>query len=355
MSAESGKRPRRANDNNNNHERERSAEEWAAIAEARLARKEQHSKRKEGKINKHDPNCNRYKMVLSYEGLNFHGWQKQTLNGATLRTVEGVLEESLRPLLSQGVKFWPSGRTDAGVSATGQVAQFDAVVEDDGASLPAGAVTSWVETFNAALPSDVRCLSVATTHKSFAANECHWKRYVYRINGDGAAVLTGCLQMVGDPSWRNVAAGEPQAASPALASALDVDAMRSAARVLVGTHDFASFQSKGGRSTTVRTLHRCDVDLDGEGLRFTLEGEGFLYNMVRIIAGTLVQVGLGRGPANEHASGGIGEGGGGREDGGPEGSIRAILEATDRARAGPTAPAAGLCLEHVEYERPWGQ
>mmetsp|Transcript_31027 Transcript_31027/g.101614 ORF Transcript_31027/g.101614 Transcript_31027/m.101614 type:complete len:133 (-) Transcript_31027:234-632(-) len=110
--------------------------------------------------------------------------------------------------------------------------------------------------------------------------------------------------------------------------------MRRAGALLEGRRDFASFQSKGGRSTTVRTLHRCDVRwCEGEGLAITLEGDGFLYNMARIVAGTLLQVGVGCRSAS---------------------SVEQVLAAADRVAAGPTAPAAGLCLEHVEYERPWG-
>ena len=101
-------------------------------------------------------------MVLSYEGGGFHGWQKQTNAGVQLRTVEKVLEDELRPVLAQSLKFWPSGRTDAGVSASGQVAQFDAVVDpamrDD--------LTPLVAAFNAALPPDVRYVSLAPTHKA---------------------------------------------------------------------------------------------------------------------------------------------------------------------------------------------
>ena len=328
----------------------RSAEEWEAIANARIARKAQHRARGAGKIDKRDSNCNRFLMVLSYDGVGFHGWQKQTQAGRPLRTVESVLEDMLRPVLSQSLKFWPSGRTDAGVSALGQVAQFDAVVAPD----VKDDLRILVASFNAALPPDVRCVSLAPTHKSFSANECLWKRYVYTIPGDAASVRSSCLHLCGvygrDGSgggegagassvrvWTISGAGPPPEADCALDVdiGLDLQAMRRAAAQLVGTRDFASFQSKGGRSTTVRTLHRCDVlYTQADGLTFVLEGDGFLYNMVRIVAGTLVEIGLRR-------SGIEAEG------------VSAILEATDRARAGPTAPAAGLCLEHVEYDSVW--
>ncbi|CAK0867514.1 unnamed protein product [Prorocentrum cordatum] len=108
--------------------------------------------------------------------------------------------------------------------------------------------------------------------------------------------------------------------------------MRAAAGCLLGRHDFASFQSKGGRASTVRTLYRCDVAEGGDGsLTVTLEANGFLYNMVRIIVGTLIEVGMGKRRSDD---------------------IERILEAADRGQAGPTAPAAGLCLEHVEYDVP---
>ena len=200
-----------------------------------------------------------------------------------------------------------------------QTATFDAVLPE--AMKGEGVL---VEAFNGALPNDVRCVSIKPTTKAFAANECLWKRYVYRIDGDAATVRAACLKMSGNGALGTADAddGHP----------LRADEMQRAADRLLGEHDFASFQSKGGRSTTVRTLHRCEVTLDACGLAFKLEGDGFLYNMVRIIVGTLVQVGLGTRRVDEIAD---------------------VLAAVDRARAGPTAPAAGLSLEHVEYERPW--
>lgn len=304
------------------HERaEQSAE---AIAKSRLARRVQRSLRGIDKIDKRSHDCSRFLMVLSYDGDGFHGWQKQKPRGQEPpRTVEGVLEECLRPVLSQPLKFWPSGRTDAGVSATGQVANFDAVV-------PETTRAGLVEAFNDALPDDVRCISLTTTHKTFSANECLWKRYVYRIEGDASTVHASCLKLLGYDEVGVLAAVNGGVSG----APLELEAMRLAAERLQGSNDFASFQSKGGRSTTVRTLYRCDVRLGegDEGCTFTLEGDGFLYNMVRIIVGTLIQVGLGRRSVDE---------------------VAGILQATDRARAGPTAPAVGLCLEHVEYDRPW--
>ena len=244
-------------------------------------------------------------MLLTYDGRLLHGWQKQHPPGqAPLRTVEGVLEECLRPLVAQRIKFFPAGRTDAGVSATGQVVQFMAILADD--TLP-----QLADRFNKALPQEVRCLDVGAAPKGFEVTACKWKRYIYTITPADAtnAVLNagGC-------------------------GALDVGAMRAAAGRLLGTHDFASFQSKGGRVTTTRTLYRCDVDAEPQAdlLRFTLEGDGFLYNMVRIVVGTILEVGLReREPT----------------------SVDAVLQAADRSSAGPTMPAAGLTLDHVEYER----
>ena len=294
-------------------------------------------------------------MVLSYDGTMFHGWQKQQPpdQPSWPRTVEGVLEECLRPALSQRVKFWPSGRTDAGVSATGQVVQFDAV-------LPEALLPNLADTINAALPSDVRCMSIAQAARDFSANECLWKRYTYTVPGDAAAVQQACLSMVGALGG---AEGDADAAPP-----LNLEAMREASARLVGTHDFAAFQSKGGRATTVRTLYRFDVEVVAEGLRppphaggdssssrrqrgglvLTLEADGFLYNMVRILVGTVVQIGMGRRCSADCAAGSLDA----TERADIGGYIEGVLAGGERAKAGPKAPAAGLCLEHVEYESP---
>ena len=138
---------------------ERTEAEWETIYAARKARKEKHRARAAGVIDRRNPRCRRYWMVLSYEGGGFHGWQKQELADGPLRTVEGVLEERLRPVLAQRVKFWPAGRTDAGVSARGQVAQFDAVLPES------TALTALTGAVNAALPPDVRCLGVTYSKK----------------------------------------------------------------------------------------------------------------------------------------------------------------------------------------------
>ena len=127
----------------------RSAAEMEAIKHARHARRLEKQARRAVAINKRDPSCKRFKMVLSYEGSTFHGWQKQHPPGqAPLRTVEGVLEEHLRPVVAQRVKFFPSGRTDAGVSASGQVAQFDAILPDE-------ALPGLADSFNMALPGQM--------------------------------------------------------------------------------------------------------------------------------------------------------------------------------------------------------
>ena len=154
---------------------ERTEAEWETIYAARKARKEKHRARAAGVIDRRNPRCRRYWMVLSYEGGGFHGWQKQELADGPLRTVEGVLEERLRPVLAQRVKFWPAGRTDAGVSARGQVAQFDAVLPES------TALTALTGAVNAALPPDVRCLSLALARgemgsSPIAAVDMSWTR-----------------------------------------------------------------------------------------------------------------------------------------------------------------------------------
>jgi tRNA pseudouridine38-40 synthase len=218
-------------------------------------------------------------MRLSYEGVDFSGWQKQhPQDKEPLRTVEEVLEAVLRPALRQKVRFVPSGRTDAKVSAKGQVCEFDAVSED-ATGLPfflsgdrAGKLellSAMASNFNLLLPLDVRVLEVSVAPPGFCAMRALSKRYSYTLPADPAELEAFCRQVLQHTEDRPMQ--QP-----------DIATMNQAAAYLLGTHDFASFQSKGGRSTTTRTVTRCSFDCCPDGaIVMTIVGSGFLLHMVR--------------------------------------------------------------------------
>eukprot|EP00930_Biecheleria_cincta_P016389 TRINITY_DN13352_c0_g1_i1.p1 TRINITY_DN13352_c0_g1~~TRINITY_DN13352_c0_g1_i1.p1 ORF type:complete len:399 (+),score=37.25 TRINITY_DN13352_c0_g1_i1:323-1519(+) len=209
----------------------------------------------------------RYRLTISYEGKHFHGWQKQHPPGQEpLRTVQEVLEAVIRQTLRQKVRCHSAGRTDAGVSALGQVVQFDAVTSMS--------VSELVEKFNAALPGDIKVKEASEAAPKFSAMDSLWKRCAYTISdADCIDILSREVQNEGKEQ-ACVLKVEPEA--------LDVGVMQHAGKMLVGTRDFAGFQSKGGRNSTVRTLFRCDVTRKGCSTRVVMEGDGFLYKACRI-------------------------------------------------------------------------
>jgi tRNA pseudouridine38-40 synthase len=235
-------------------------------------------------------------MKLSYEGAEFFGWQKQhPQDKEPLRTVEEVLETALRTVLRQKVRFVPSGRTDAKVSARGQVCEFDAVSEDAG-GLPLflngdktgklGFLSEMASNFNRVLPMDVRVLEVSVAPPGFCAMSTLSKRYSYTFPGDPAELNAFCRQVL-QHTQSDSALQHP-----------DIALMNKAGEHLLGTHDFASFQSKGGRKTTVRTIGSCTFTRqpDTGAIVMMIVGSGFLMHMVRIVAGTMLQVGCGLRP-----------------------------------------------------------
>lgn len=310
----------------------------------------------------------RYALLVAYDGTDFCGWQKQEppagvagdgpaepgrglaysprtplLEGAPdgrvcLRTVQGVLERAVRQVVRESVELIGASRTDSGVHARGQVCAFTCTPLSEPASSapatspPAPRGVGWpldrgparlCQAVNARLPQDVAVLAAAIVPAGFdpVAGAVR-KRYTYTIQFGPQR-----------PLWerrtvhyvRTRPGAEP-----------DTNAMRAAAAALVGTHDFAAFAAAGhGRQSTVRTVHACDVtplpsqDSPGARLEIAVEGGGFLWNMVRIIAGTLLEVGLGR--RDRHATGNA-------------------LRTRDRRDAGPTLAPTGLCLRWVRYE-----
>jgi tRNA pseudouridine38-40 synthase len=247
------------------------------------------------------------KLTLRYDGTDFHGWQVQPGR----RTVQGVLAEACARILRHEVVPTGAGRTDAGVHALGQVASLETPCAHACEKIRGG--------LNAVLPDDVAVSAVEDVEAGFSARfSARWKHYRYRILGTRDR----------DPLERRTAWHVP--------FPLDVERMHEAARGLVGEHDFRCFARHVDRNlapgeaarSTVRTLFSVDAARAGHIISLDVRGDGFLYNMVRAIAGTLVEVGRGARPV-EFA----GE----------------ALAARERAAAGPTAPPQGLFLMEVGY------
>ena len=242
-----------------------------------------------------------YKLTIQYDGSRYDGWQRQ---GNTDNTLQGKLEGVLSRLAGEPVELHGAGRTDAGVHAEGQVASV---------RLPGSRSPEEIKSYvNQYLPEDVAVTAVEEADDRFHARlSARGKVYRYSVRmGDTPDVFRRKYQ------YR-------------VAEALNVDEMRRAAELLCGTHDFRSFCSnRRYKKSTVRTVRAIGLAVEGADLDITFRGDGFLYNMVRILTGTLLEVGLGERQAEE---------------------MPAILAALDRTAAGKTAPAQGLCLVEVEY------
>lgn len=239
-------------------------------------------------------------LVVAYDGTNYSGWQIQP-NGIT---IQGVLNETLSDLLGEKIEIMGASRTDAGVHALGNVAVFDTNTRIPGEKISYA--------LNQRLPEDIRIQLSEEVEPDFHPRYCDSeKTYEYRILNRKFPVPTERLY------------------SYFYHYKLDVDKMREATSYLIGRHDFASFCGTGAQvKSTVRTITGIDVWRDGDIVTIRVKGEGFLYNMVRIIAGTLIRVG-----------GGFIE---------PQ-QIKKILEAKDRTLAGETARPEGLTLIGIRY------
>ena len=242
-----------------------------------------------------------YKLTIQYDGTRYDGWQRQ---GNTDSTIQGKLESVLSRLAGEPVEVNGAGRTDAGVHALGQVASV---------RLPEGVTAGEVlEYANRYLPEDIAVTAAEEADGRFHARlSARGKVYRYSLR----------LGSVPDVFRRRY--------QYRVGEELDIAAMERAAELLTGTHDYRSFCSnKRYKKSTVRTVHAIELERRGDDLTITYRGDGFLYNMVRILTGTLLEVGLGEREAGE---------------------MPAILAAKDRSAAGKTAPAQGLCLVAVEY------
>ena len=243
-----------------------------------------------------------YMLTLCYDGTRYKGWQKQ---GNTAGTIQEKLETILSRLLDQPVELAASGRTDAGVHAREQVCSFraDTVLSTE----------ELLRRLRAHLPEDIGALSLEIAPPRFRARlSCVGKTYVYRIwNSRDPDVF--------ERKYRTC-----------VPESLDLDAMRRAAELLCGEHDFAAFCSaKPGKKSTVRELRSIQIEKDGADLRLIYAGSGFLYNMARAMVGTAVYAAEGKFP--------------------PE-AVTDILEGRNRTAAGPTAPAGGLYMTRLWYD-----
>ena len=243
-----------------------------------------------------------YKLTLEYDGSNFNGWQVQSRGE---RTIQGEIEKALKTIFSASIRVIGSGRTDSGVHALGQVAHFTSKKEKTTDEI--------CRALNANLPNDIAIKHVEKVKDSFHAQySAKSKTYVYTIltRPSRSAIFTKALHFP---------------------YTLNLRAMREEAKSFVGRHDFKSFAGTDPskkEKDTVRTVKRVDIKKQGDFVTITVEGNGFLYKMVRNIVGALLSVGSGKLE---------------------KGSVKAILAKKDRRVAPMTAKAHGLCLLEVKY------
>ena len=244
------------------------------------------------------------KLILEYDGTNYHGWQSQ--QGSGVPTIQDALEEALRKLTKEHIRTVSSGRTDAGVHALGHVANFPTE-----SRIPAEA---WAPALNSLLPADIRVLASEEAAPDFHARfSAKRKQYRYHVLARRAPSA-----LSRNHAWH-------------VDRKLNLAVMRRAAGVLVGKHDFSSFRSAGcSAKTPVRKLKALTIKRKGDLVEVTLEADAFLMHMARNIVGTLVEAGLGRFTPDD---------------------VKRILKSRDRSTAGRTAPAHGLYLVTVFYGR----
>ena len=242
-----------------------------------------------------------FKMLLAYDGTRYQGWQRLSGND---NTIQGKLETVLSRILDQEIQIAGSGRTDAGTHARGQVASFHADTD-----LTPAAMLRQLRNY---LPEDIGVLRLEEAAPRFHARlNASAKTYQYRLwNAEEPCVFD-----------RRYVWAWPQP--------LDVEKMQAAAQSFLGQHDFLGFcANKHSKKSTIRRIDAFTVEQVGPEIRFTVTGDGFLHHMVRIMVGTLVEIGMGQRTAD---------------------SIAAVLDSGCRADAGQTVPAKGLCLMEVRY------
>lgn len=240
------------------------------------------------------------RLVIRYDGTCYSGWQFQK----NAETVQGRIESALKRITGRKVKLTGSGRTDSGVHAVGQVANFKTHSKL--------ALNKIRDALNSALAEDILIVSAESVSLKFdSQRSARSKRYRYTVTTARFA----------DPFIRHFTAR--------FSYPLNIRSMRRAAKVLTGRHDFKAFQASGSSELkTIRTIKKIGIEKHGDLVYIDVWADGFLYNMARTIAGTLLEIGRGRMSKEK---------------------IKDILLKRDRRSAGPTAPARGLCLMNVEY------
>lgn len=241
-----------------------------------------------------------YKMLIAYDGARYYGWQRQPGHN----TIQGKLESVLSALNGQETEVIGAGRTDAGVHARGMAANvfLETGLEPEGIR----------DYLNRYLPDDIAVWEVKEASPRFHA----------RYNAVGKTYCYTCYDGAVKPVFDRKYCAR-------LEERPDLDRMRRAAEILMGEHDFRNFcVNPRMKKSTVRKVDRIDIRRDADYLRFTFHGTGFLQNMVRIMVGTILETGCGRMEPEQ---------------------VREALEAKERRKAGPTAPAQGLCLVSVDY------
>ena len=241
-----------------------------------------------------------YRMLIQYDGTRYNGWQRQQ---STDNTIQGKIEDALSRMTGTEVEIHGAGRTDAGVHALGQVANVHL-----NPSFSAEEIRSYLNTW---LPEDIGILSVEEAAPRFHSRlNASSKTYRYRIATDPSLHVFDRKYLY------------------PFTESLDRDAMKKAASYLLGEHDFQSFCARKTKKSTVRRVDSIDFEEFPGELRITYHGNGFLYYMIRILTGTLLEVGLGKRDAD---------------------SIPELILCKDRSRAGFTVPARGLTLVEVGY------
>lgn len=242
------------------------------------------------------------RIKIAYEGTRYQGWQKQDTSD---NTIQGKFETLLSRMCGEEITIQGSGRTDAGVHALGQIANFQ--------TRCTMTTEEMLPYINQYLPEDIAVVEAQEVPERFHSRlNAKGKRYVYRVWNSG----------IPNVFWRRYAYSVPEK--------LDIQAMRMAAEYLLGEHDFKSFTStKKGKKSTVRRIDRISIEKETDMITFTYEGNGFLYHMVRILTGTLLEVG--RGKRSPH-------------------SMPELINAKNREAAGELVPGKGLVLEEVYYE-----
>ena len=241
------------------------------------------------------------KLTIEYDGKDFNGWQKQP----NKLNIQGEIERVIENITGEKVELIASGRTDAGVHAMGQVANFKTNSNIDIDKFPIA--------INSQVKNSIRIQNAEEVDEKFHSRfNCKKKTYRYVIDNS----------KYGSAIYRNVSYHMP--------IQLNVEEMKKAIKYFEGEHDFKAFKSSGTSSkSSVRTIYKANIITEGPNIAIDLTGNGFLYNMVRIIVGTLVDVGLGKIKSDD---------------------ITNIIESKDRTKAGKTLPPQGLMLLRVEYE-----